>query len=255
MKILKNLKELNNEIDFTEKKLSFIPTMGGLHKGHLSLIAKAKKKKIKTIVSIYINESQFNDKNDFLKYPRNITKDINILKKSKPDYIFIPNKNIIYKEIRKNKIVLNKFNKYLCGKYRPKHFIGVVDVIDRFLKIIRPKYIYLGEKDYQQFILIKKYICNKYKTKVIMCKTIRDKFGLALSTRNLLLTGKEKKTAASIYRLIKKYKKKINIKYDYLKLKKDLYKKILNLGVDKVEYLEMIDLKNNNKITKKNKQI
>ena len=110
-----------------------------------------------------------------------------MLKKVKPDFLFMPKKNDLFKDKRINKIKLSKFSKYLCGKYRENHFIGVVDVIDRFLKIIDPIYIFLGEKDYQQLFLVNKFISKKYKNKIYPCRTVRDKNFLSLSSRNFLL--------------------------------------------------------------------
>ena len=254
MKIITNTKQLISIINSKNLDLSFIPTMGGLHKGHLSLITKAKKKKLKTLVSIFVNPTQFNNINDFKSYPRNINKDIIMLKKVKPDFLFIPKKNDLFKDKRINKIKLSKFSKYLCGKYRENHFIGVVDVIDRFLKIIDPIYIFLGEKDYQQLILIKNFINKKYRTVVVPCKTIRNKKGFAYSTRNFLLNNKEKTIGSKIYQLVKKNKKFIKKKTDYYKILKNLNEKILKLGVKKIEYLELIDVDTNTKISDKTKK-
>ena len=254
MKIITNTKQLISIINSKNLDLSFIPTMGGLHKGHLSLITKAKKKKLKTLVSIFVNPTQFNSNSDFKSYPRNINKDIIMLKKVKPDFLFIPKKNDLFKDKRINKIKLSKFSKYLCGKYRENHFIGVVDVIDRFLKIIDPIYIFLGEKDYQQLILIKNFINKKYRTVVVPCKTIRNKKGFAYSTRNFLLNNKEKIIGSKIYQLIKKNKKFIKKKTDYYKILKNLNEKILKLGVKKIEYLELIDVDTNTKISDKTKK-
>ena len=254
MKIITSTKQLISIINSKNLNLCFIPTMGGLHKGHISLITKAKKKKLKTLVSIFVNPTQFNNINDFKKYPRNINKDIIKLKKINPDFLFIPKKKEIFKDKRINKIKLGKFSKYLCGKYRGDHFTGVVDVIDRFLKIINPLYIFLGEKDYQQLILIKKFINKKYRTIVVPCETIRDKGGFAYSTRNLLLNGKEKIIGSKIFQLLRKNKKIIKKKKNYYKILKNLNDKILKLGASKIEYLELIDLDTNTKISYKTKK-
>ena len=254
MKIIKNSKQLMRIINSKNLNLGFIPTMGGLHKGHLSLIAKAKKKKIKTLVSIFVNPSQFNNIDDFKNYPRNMNKDLIKLKKVNPDFLFMPKKNDLFKEKRVNKIKLSKFSKYLCGKYRKNHFKGVVDVIDRFLKIINPTYIFLGEKDYQQLILIKNFINGKYRTVIVPCKTIRDKNGLAYSTRNFVLSNEDKIIGAKIYKLIKKNKNNIKKGSNYRKILRNLNDKILKLGVKKIEYLELIDLDKNSKLSVKTRK-
>ena len=164
--------------------------MGSLHKGHISLIKKSKIKCNKTLVSIFVNPSQFNKRKDFNKYPRNIKKDLSLLKKIKVDFVYIPKKNQVYNFKRKKEIRLKNKDKILCAKFRKGHFEGVIDVMDRFTKIIRPNKIFMGEKDFQQLCLVKKYIEKRYKSKIISCKTIRDRNKLVLSSRNLLLKKK-----------------------------------------------------------------
>ena len=154
MKILRSIEELKKNI-INISNLGFVPTMGGLHEGHLSLIKKSLKKSNKTLVSIYVNPTQFNNKKDFYNYPKNINVDVNKLKKLKVDFVFMPKTSEIYKIKRKKKIIMHNKSKILCGKHRRGHFYGVIDVVDRFLNIINPKYMFLGEKDYQQLFLIK----------------------------------------------------------------------------------------------------
>ena len=160
MKIFKDRHTLQKEILKT-KGTSFVPTMGGLHKGHISLIKQSKKSKFKTLVSIFVNPKQFNKKSDFRSYPRNTKKDIKLLKKLKIDYLYIPTFKDIYGFRPKNKIFLDKSSKKLCGKFRKGHFEGVLNVVNRFIEIIKPRYIFLGKKDYQQLFLIKRHIEKK----------------------------------------------------------------------------------------------
>jgi pantoate--beta-alanine ligase len=175
MKIIKSFKVLRKEINFNES-IGFVPTMGSLHKGHLSLIKIAKKKTKKVIVSIFVNPTQFNDKKDFDKYPRNSKKDIFILKKLKIDFLFFPTQKEIYQKGINKKIKIKKIDKVLCAKYRKGHFEGVLAVINRLLSNINSKYLFLGEKDFQQIYLTKKYLKKKFNTKIISCKTIRENF-------------------------------------------------------------------------------
>lgn len=255
MKILLNSSSLIKEIGSKNSKIGLIPTMGGLHEGHLSLVRKAKKQGLLTLVTIFVNPSQFNKKKDYQKYPRNIKKDLAILKKINPNYVFLPKFKDISK-FRKNKTLkLNKFHKILCGKFRPGHFQGVLKIIDIFLNLISPKYIFLGEKDYQQLFLIKTFIKKKYSTKIVNCKTIRNKSGFALSTRNKLLNNKELILGSKVYKIIKKFKKKINYS-NYKKIINNLKKDIYALGISKIEYLSLIDIDRNiyfNKNSKKYK--
>ena len=143
MKIIKNILDLNKAIK-NFKNFGFVPTMGGIHQGHISLIKKSQKSCQKTIVSIFINPTQFNNKIDYKKYPKNISRDINILKRIKVDYLFVPKVEEIYKKKNK-KIKLHKKDKILCAKYRKGHFEGVLNVMNRLMKIIKAKRIFMGE--------------------------------------------------------------------------------------------------------------
>ena len=237
MKIFKSKESLKKEISKV-RNISFIPTMGGLHKGHISLIKRSKKFKGKTLVSIFVNPAQFEDKKDFKDYPRNIKKDLNILKELRINYVFLPIKKEILNFRTSKKVYLSSFSKKLCGKTRKSHFKGVLNIVNRFLEIIRPKYIFLGLKDFQQFCLIKKHIIKrKINTKVIACPTIREKNGIACYTRNNNLTLKQKKIASRVYNYLKNKKKLLNIPF------LDVRKKLYNLGVDKIDYLEFLNLK------------
>ena len=239
MKIL-----LSNSVFFKSLRqfndIGFVPTMGGIHKGHLSLINKSNKLCKKTIVSIFINPKQFNSKIDLKNYPKNIKKDLTILKKSnKVDFVYLPKFKDIYKNNKKSKINLNKKDIILCAKYRKGHFEGVLDVMNKLTNIIKPKKIFMGEKDFQQLHLCKNFLEKKYNTKVISCKTIRNKNKVALSSRNFLLNKSNLNTAAQIY------KKMFNLKRN-LKKKRDIFNFLLiqkkQIETDykvKIEYLEL----------------
>ena len=223
-----------------DKNLGFVPTMGSIHSGHISLIKKSIKQCDKTIVSIFVNKPQFNRKSDFKKYPRVLKKDIYKLKKLKVDLLYLPIAKQIYpKGINKN-IKINSLGKKLCGKYRPGHFAAVVDVIDRFIKIIRPRKVFFGEKDMQQLLIINDFVKkNHSETKVIPCKTIREKNGVAFSSRNYLLSAKERIIASKIFKLL------TNKKQDLIKNKsslKNLKEIIYNIGVKKIDYIEVLDV-------------
>ena len=241
MKIFKNKKKLLKEISRL-KNIAFVPTMGSIHAGHLSLIKKAKNKSHNILVSIYVNPKQFNSSLDYRKYPRNIIKDIALLKRTKIKYLYLPSYNDIYLFKPKLPIYLNKFSKNLCGKLRPGHFKGVINIINRFIEIIKPRSIFLGLKDFQQLALIKLHIFkNKISTKVVACQTVRHRNGVALSSRNTKLNKKDIQVAGKIYKYLKNNKKKIisNI------LKKnqliDIDKLIL-FGAKKIDYLECVNL-------------
>ena len=244
MKILLNNETLHKTLKPFDN-IGFVPTMGGIHEGHISLINKSIKYANKTIVSIFVNPKQFNNKRDFISYPSNIKNDLAILKKiPKIDFIYIPKFKDIYESKDKSKIVIKKSDKILCAKFRKGHFEGVLDVMDKLTNLIKPKKIFMGKKDYQQLFLVKNFIESNYKTKVIGCKTIRNKNKLALSSRNFLISKKDLKKVENIS------KKFLNLKNEVKKHKyinkflgqsKRKFEKLLNI---KIEYLENRNVKN-----------
>ena len=251
MKILNNNNGLNEALK-NESNLGFVPTMGSLHKGHISLIKSSKMNCNKTIVSIFINPTQFNKRNDYKNYPRNHKKDLSILKKLKVNFVYLPKKEHIYNFKRKKKIKLLDKDKILCAKFRKNHFEGVIDVMDRLTNQIKPKKIFMGQKDFQQLYLVRNFIEKRYKTKIISCKTIRAKNKIALSSRNLLLKKKELKIASLVVNelfFIKKILNKHKKTKIYLENEKRLLEKKYKI---KIEYLELRN-KDNLKHSNKNK--
>ena len=159
MKILLNNDDLNEAL-YSVSNIGFVPTMGSLHAGLISLIKRSLKQCNKTIVSIFINPTQFNNKKDYILYPRNNKKDLSLLRRLKVNFVYLPNKEDIYKSQIRSQKKLTKKDKILCAKFRKGHFEGVIDVMGRLTKLVKPKKIYMGEKDYQQLFLVKKYIEN-----------------------------------------------------------------------------------------------
>ena len=214
MKILLNKTSLTKSLrHFSD--IGFVPTMGSIHKGHLSLISKSNQICHKTVVSIFVNPKQFNNKKDLKTYPKNLKKDLKLLNQTrKVDFVYIPKFNDIFENNKKPKIKLNKKDKILCAKFREGHFEGVLDVMDRLTNIVKPTKIFMGNKDFQQLFLVKKFLKKKYNTDVVGCKTIRDKNKIALSSRNYLLSKENLILASKIVR------KLINVK-KYIKIKKN----------------------------------
>ena len=251
MIIFKSINKLNKKVNF-KANIGFVPTMGSLHNGHISLIKSSKKNCKTTLVSIFINPSQFNKKSDLRKYPRNFKNDIKILKKLKVDYLLIPGSKEIYRKNKDKKIKLSQKDKIMCALYRPGHFEGVLAVINQFLKKIKPSSIFLGEKDYQQLFLIKKFIKKKFRINVYSCKTVRDKNRIALSSRNSLLSNNDLKKSSYIAGLLlnlqNKLKNNIYLKYEIENITKNI-NKLKNI---KVEYLEIRNKKNLSKYYSKN---
>ena len=243
MKIITSIFDLNKEIK-NYKNIGFVPTMGGIHAGHESLIKASQKKKSKTIVSIFINPTQFNKKNDFKKYPRNINKDIAILKKLNVDYLFRPSVKDVYR-FKSKKFNLKKSDKILCAKSRNGHFEGVLDVMNRLMSIIKSKDLYMGEKDYQQLYLIKKFLSKKFRVRINSCPTVRIKNKVALSTRNKLLNKKYLKIASEIALFLRKLKRKSKFQPSEVASILPNYKILLETKYNiKIDYLEFRDEKN-----------
>jgi pantoate--beta-alanine ligase len=244
MKILLNKTSLTKSLRHFND-IGFVPTMGSIHKGHLSLIRKSNQICQKTVVSIFVNPKQFNNKKDLKTYPKNIKKDLKLLNQTrKVDFVYIPKFNDIFENNKKPKIKLNKKDKILCAKFRDNHFEGVIDVMDRLTNIVKPTKIFMGNKDFQQLFLVKKFLKKKYTTSVVGCKTIRDKNKIALSSRNYLLSKENLILASKIVRKLNNVKK-------YIKIKKNKNKYLLTVKNDfqkqfkiKVEYLELRDINN-----------
>ena len=241
MKIFKNKHKLLKEILYI-KNISFVPTMGGFHKGHLSLIKKAQSYNGKTLVSIFVNPKQFNNKKDFINYPRNNKNDLKILRNLSVDYVYLPKYKDVFSFIPKKKIYLHSFSKELCGRYRKGHFKGVLNVVNRLIETIKPKYLILGLKDFQQLQLIKEHFkTRKINSIVVPCKTIREKNGVACSTRNFNIDKEQLNIASKIYLFLKNKKKMYKKKLSNFNSKK-VIKELKNLGSSKIDYIELYNL-------------
>ena len=250
MKIILNNTDLSKTLGpFND--IGFVPTMGGIHKGHISLIKRSIKSNKKTIVSIFINPKQFNSVKDFKSYPANIKKDLAILKKIKKlDFVYIPRFKDVYENKKISKIKIEKKYRILCAKYRKGHFEGVLDVMNRLTKLIKPNKIFMGKKDFQQLFLVKKFIENKFNTKVIGCKTIRNKNKLALSSRNFLLKQNElhdvEKISKNFLNLKNKIKYTKNINQFLHETKKD-FERFFDIKIEYLENRNINDLSISNK--------
>ena len=186
------------------KRLAFVPTMGHLHAGHMALCKRAKEESDIVVASIFVNPQQFNDKKDYELYPRTVEEDFLLLQKYGVDYLFLPDVSNIYPDNYHVKVVEDEISEILEGAYRPGHFAGVLTVVLRLFNIIQPNCAYFGEKDYQQLLLIQKMISALFlPISIIACQTVRDKNGLALSSRNSRLSLEKRTHAAHFHRLLK----------------------------------------------------
>ena len=244
MKVFEEQKFLKKHIEQHKKdqKIGFVPTMGALHKGHESLILESKKRCDITICSIFVNPTQFNDKTDYENYPKKLDNDLSILKNLSCDIVYCPNKNDIYnkKEVSK-KFQFNGINKILEGQYRPGHFDGVATIVEKLFNIIEPDYAFFGEKDLQQLYVIKQLVKDlNIKTQIISCPTIREKNGLAKSSRNQLISQENLEKSSIIFKQLQ-YCKNNFAKLSFEKLKKTVIQNIEYLNF-KIDYFEFIEL-------------
>ena len=229
----------------TSGKIGFIPTMGALHKGHISLIEASKKTDTLTICSIFVNPTQFNNTADFKKYPVTIEKDIDMLEKAGCNVLFLPSVEEIYPEDSSTTLPyeLGFIETVLDGKYRPGHFQGVCNVVQRLLDIVQPNTIYLGQKDYQQCIIIKKLTeLIQSPTQIIICPTLRESDGLAMSSRNMRLTSVERIKAVRISEVLLFIKQEIK-PGNLQDLKQRCINYLTNEGYN-VDYVEIADATN-----------
>ena len=228
----------------TSEKISLVPTMGNLHEGHLSLIDLAKKHSSKVIVSIFVNPLQFGENEDFDQYPRTLEQDKQKLIAKKCDLLFFPkSEKEIFPDLQAiKKIKSGKLGNILCGKKRPGHFDGVLTVVHQLFSLIKPDIAVFGAKDYQQQILIKNMSNNFFpKIEIKVGPIIRDKDGLALSSRNTYLTKKEKEVAPLFFKSLKKGIKYFQKNNELNFIKKEV-KNMLNKKGIEVDYLEIRDI-------------
>lgn len=247
MIIFKKIADLLNYLEKQDKdkiQIGLVPTMGALHAGHISLLKKSVSENGLTISSIFVNPTQFNDPKDFQKYPVTIEQDIFKLETAGCDILFLPSIHEIYPDGTGTKHTYNLgyLETVLEGKFRPGHFQGVCMVMERILKIVLPDNLYLGQKDYQQCMVIKKLIellkLDK-KIHLVICPTLREADGLAMSSRNMRLNEKERKDAVAIYQSLIFIKEHIQ-QTEIAKLKKEAENNLTDNGFQ-VDYVEIAD--------------
>lgn len=209
MIISNTIKKTRNIIDdfkFENKSIGFVPTMGALHEGHLSLVERCKKQNDICVVSIFVNPTQFNNKKDLDTYPRNLEKDFEMLQRIGCDMVFTPSQDEIYSDKDLNNTFDFDFkglDLVMEGKFRPGHFNGVVQIVSKLFNIIQPDKAYFGEKDFQQVAIIRHMTQSMcFPTEIISCPIMRENSGLAMSSRNELLTEDERKKAVNISRIL-----------------------------------------------------
>jgi pantoate--beta-alanine ligase len=251
MKVVNTEKELKAAISAAKKagkKVGFVPTMGALHNGHISLVQTAKKNCDYIVVSIFVNPTQFNDKKDYDKYPRNIETDLKFLSKEKIDLVFNPDEKEMYPKPDKRKFSFGKLDQILEGKHRPGHFNGVAQVVSKLFDMVNPDQAFFGQKDYQQVLVIKDLVKQlKLNVEIIPCPIIRDEEGLALSSRNQLLTEEEYDEATFIPIWMNEVKK-LALRYKISQIEARVETLISQHPKMKLDYFEICDAENLNPI-------
>lgn len=206
MKVIRDPERLNRllkGLSRSGKSIGFVPTMGALHPGHLSLIKQAGKENDIVVVSIFVNPAQFGPREDLNNYPRPLKNDLTLCRKHKVDLVFLPDKKIMYPEGFSSFVNLEELGGRLCGVTRPGHFRGVVTVMAKLLNIVQPDALYLGQKDTQQAVIIKKMVRDlNFPVKVKVMPTVREKSGLAMSSRNSYLNASQKLEAVVLFKAL-----------------------------------------------------
>lgn len=244
MIIVEKLSELREALDMMQhsnRSVGFVPTMGALHEGHISLINRAKSENQVVISSIFVNPTQFNDLNDLVNYPRTPQSDAELLSKAGCDLLFFPQVNEMYPEEKLLEMDFGMLERVMEGMFRPGHFKGVATIVSRFFEIINPATAYFGEKDFQQLAVIKEMSRRIHPSvKVIGCPTLREENGLAKSSRNIHLTPDERSRSGVIYETLKWAAEEARNK-SLEKVKSQALQMISNGTGFKVQYLEFVD--------------
>lgn len=258
MKIFHDIKSIRAELKKHQNiapNIGLVPTMGAIHDGHLSLVKQIKQQCSTTVATIFVNQKQFNNPEDYQNYPNTLAVDIEKLKNSGVDILFNPSADEIYNPNFATTVGVNKLTDQLCGKTRPGHFDGVALIITKLFNIIKPATAIFGEKDFQQLQIIKKLTSDlNFDTKIISGKIIREDDGLAMSSRNLRLSKKAREIAPQIYQTLLKIRKQIshsNLEAILLSASQELSK----AGFGVIDYLQICDEENLQPINFFNNQI
>ena len=244
MKLFEKIVDLQNELFEVRKegkKIGLVPTMGALHQGHASLVKRSVKENDVTVVSVFLNPTQFNDKADLERYPRNLDADCKLLEECHADYVFAPSVKEMYPTPDYRQFNFPPVTTVMEGAKRPGHFNGVCQVVSRLFYIVRPDRAYFGEKDWQQIAVVKRLV--KYinmNVEIVECPIVREADGLAMSSRNSLLTPEERAIAPNIYKVLKE-----SVEYSKNHTVEETHNKVVNdiNAIDglEVEYFEIVD--------------
>lgn len=234
------LKQILDKLRSEGKTIGFVPTMGALHEGHISLIQIAQQQCDIVVCSIFVNPTQFNDKKDLERYPRTIEKDTELLIKANCDVLFYPDVNEMYPEEDKRCFDFGFLDKTLDGAFRPGHFNGVGQIVSKLFDAVEPDKAFFGEKDFQQVLVIKEMVRQlKYKVEIVSCPILREYDGLAMSSRNTLLSAEERKAASLIPKIMQEAKIDFENGHSVEQIKNKVQSKIEREPLFKADYFEI----------------
>ncbi|WP_022855291.1 pantoate--beta-alanine ligase [Thermodesulfobacterium thermophilum] len=243
IKTIPEMKAKVKELKIQGYKVGFVPTMGYLHEGHLSLVRKAKSLADKVVVSIFVNPLQFGPREDFREYPRDLERDISLLEKEEVDVVFVPSEEEMYPSDYQTYVEVVNLTDKLCGAFRPGHFKGVTTVVLKLFNIIQPDVAVFGEKDYQQLLVIKQMVKDlNLDIEIVGSPTVREPDGLAMSSRNIYLSPKERESALSLNRALELAEKLVKEgEKNPEKIKKTLFEFLRMHPYLIVQYIEIVD--------------
>jgi pantoate--beta-alanine ligase len=248
MLVIKRIEQVKKIIGLERRKgktIGFVPTMGALHQGHLSLVRAARKKCDLVVVSIFVNPIQFGPGEDYKRYPRGLKRDQSFLKSAGADIVFYPSVKEIYPDRYRTYVEVKGWSDVLCGASRPGHFRGVATVVLKLFNIIRPDIAIFGKKDFQQLLIVKKMTRDlNLDIRIIAAPTIRERYGLAMSSRNEYLSEKERKNAAVIITSLRWIKRLCRKKPCSAAKISGIMKKMIRNKGGKVDYIQAVDANN-----------
>ena len=259
MKVINKPEELQKIIEELKKEgknVGFVPTMGALHLGHVSLIKKSVLQNDITVVSVYVNPIQFGPNEDYEKYPRPIEKDIKVCQDNKVNFLFLPTNETLYNKNFSTYIYNNNVSKIMCGITRPTHFQGVCTIVAKLFNIVMPQRAYFGLKDYQQYIIIKQMVEDlNFNIEIVGCPIVREESGIAMSSRNTYLSKEEKVQATGIYKSLCLAKQLFCEGKEIEDIKQVVEENILKIPNSKIDYIEIRNSKNLQEVTDLDKNI
>ncbi|WP_038057579.1 pantoate--beta-alanine ligase [Thermodesulfobacterium hydrogeniphilum] len=243
IKTISQMKKISSKWKKEGQKIAFVPTMGFLHEGHLALVRKARELGDKLVVSIFVNPLQFGPKEDFRDYPRDLERDLSLLEKEETDVVFAPSAEEMYSPDFQTYVEVTKLTQNLCGAFRPGHFKGVTTVVLKLFNIVKPDIAIFGEKDYQQLQVIKQMVKDlNLDVEIVGHPTVREKDGLAMSSRNTYLSSLERNSALCLYKALLLAEKLVKEgEKNPQKIKKQLENFIHGFPFTKVQYIELVD--------------